>query len=238
MTEPEARPPKISIKSKGSFGLSQEVLEEQLLAHRDAGNKVQQVEKDKVEAEKEKIQQERDKKIDDLLPRDVFCIFGEVSFGTFKEYYKDVWAQVADKVHLAKGFCSFKKELQPGLPVTVRTFKAKEFRQLQYLAPSPGDNYRGYLEDQIKFRSARLAVSITQFDTEEFPDLGALLAEKGVDNWEKMDIVKERIDWLDNFPEEMLSAMSALVTDVTQAYRLAVQENLKNQLAPLSPSTV
>ena len=237
---PPGKPPKIKIQGPGSFGVNRGELEGKLRAHRDSETSgIEQAEKDQEEAAKTQAQEERDRQIDDLLPSRVFSLFGDVAYGIFKEYYKVIWDQVADKTHLARGFCTFNTEVQPDLPVTVRTFRAKEFRQLQYLAPQPGEDAREFLTAQIKFRNARVSVALISFDNdgEPFADLGNLLAEKGLEDWLDDDVVKTRFDWLDEMPEEMLAAISAVISDVTQAYRLAVQENLKNQFAPLSPST-
>lgn len=185
---------------------------------------------EKGEGEKDEKQIERERQIDELLPKEVASALGAVSFETFKRMYKGVWDQIESKEHLAKGFCAHTKEIAKGLSVTFRTLRANETQVVNQFAPDPNDNFKKYVGDDSEYRKIQLAIGIKEFDGKENPPIE--LPKGDFKEWKESQAVKERFNWIDGLPEELVAIMSSVLGDVTIAYRLALRENLKNQLAP------
>lgn len=184
------------------------------------------------EEEKDEKQVERDKKIDDLLPKEINSALGTVSFETFKEMYKEVWEQVESKEHLAKGFCTHTREIAKSLSVTFRTLRARETQIVNQFAPDPQQREFGkFVDSDSEYRKIQLAIGIREFDGRENPPIE--LPKDDFEAWKKSQSVVERFRWVDGLGEELVAVMSGILADVTIAYRLALRENLKNQLAPL-----
>lgn len=181
--------------------------------------------------EKDPKQTEKDRKIDELLPKEISSAIGTVSFDTFKEMYKDVWEQVDSKEHLAKGFCAHTSEIARNLSVTFRTLRANETQIVNQFAPDPKESdFSKYMASDAEYRKIQLAIGIKIFDGKESAPLE--LPKGDFDEWKQSQIVVERFNWVDGLGEELVSIMSAVLGDVTIAYRLALRENLKNLLAP------
>lgn len=233
-------PKKISIKPPGSM-VSKEALETSL---RDATpvSSVESAQKKQSEEAEELKKQLRERQIDSLLPKFVFSAFSdteEMAFDLFKDIYSTVWDQVKDKTHLARGYVDFSIVVH-GAPITVRTFKSGESRALQLLVPPPDmgrTDYGAYLAAETQYRNARLILGLMEYDGTRLGDTGQELVKLGAKAWLKDEIVEGRLKVIDSMPEIMVEAISGILSDVTWAYRYATRENLKNQLAPLSPST-
>jgi hypothetical protein len=188
--------------------------------------------KEKEGGEEDKKQSENDRKIDELLPKEVNSALGMVSFAQFKDMYKEIWEQVESKEHLSKGFCTHTRDIAKNLPVTFRTLRTNETEIVNQFAPDPNDqNFSHYMSTDSMYRKIQLAIGIKEFDGRESRTLE--LPDDDFDKWKKSTVVVERFNWVDGLPEELTAIMSAILADVTIAYRLALRENLKNQLAPL-----
>jgi len=72
---------------------------------------------------------------------------------------------------------------------------------------------------------------VVAFGGRELP--GLPMPESDLESWKKLQIVKGRLEMFDNFSEEIVDGLAGLITDTIFAYRLALQENLKNRYAPL-----
>jgi hypothetical protein len=213
----------------GSFGASKAIEE---IEQRRAAEAIERGKSaDAEKGEKEEEQSERDKEIDKLLPKEVTSALGDVPFDIFKEMYSGIWEQVESKEHLAKGFCTMRKEIATDLPVVFRTLKTNETHLVNQFAPEPGGEIRKYLDADSEYRKIQLAIGVMEFDGRESAPIETPTGS--VEEWKDSQVVKERFDWIDGLPEEITALMSAVLTDVTIAYRLALRENLKNQLAPL-----
>jgi hypothetical protein len=181
--------------------------------------------------EKVKEKDERELEVDKLLPKKVSSVLGEVSFDTFKKMYKGIWDQVESKEHLAKGFCSHSQDLSTGLSVTLRTFRVDEARIINRVAPDPQIEFREYYDKESDYRTIQLILGVQEFDGKDLPKLN--LPGEDFDKWRESDDVRGRFRWIHGLPEELIALMSSILTDITIAYRIALRENLKNQLAPL-----
>lgn len=231
MAEPAG---KITLKPPGSF-VSKGALTEAVEAAK-AAEAINQTQSDTEKAKQAAAEKARVDEIDKMLPKEVFCFLGKVSFDLFKTFYKAVWDQVENKDHLARGYVIVEKAVAPHLNVIVRSFKTKEMRLLTQFSPvaSPETATAKYADETFTFRNARLALGILSFDGK---DLGALPlpseADKDLEKWMALSSVKARIEMIESLPEELVDAIAALVNDTILAYRFALQENLKNQFAPL-----
>jgi len=190
--------------------------------------------KRKAEAGKEVEEEkdERDKEIDKLLPAKITSSIGPMAFDSFKKWYSSIWDQVVSKEHLARGFCTMTRDIS-GISVVFRTFRSKEMRIINSFSPvsNPDSNFGKYLEEDAAYRAIQIVFGITEFDGKTVPQIGFPTGD--LQAWREGADLKARLDWVDTLPEEMVSVMNAILADVTIAYRLALRENLKNQLAPL-----
>jgi len=231
MTEPAG---KVSINPHGSF-VSQGLIKDRI----DATKAEKAVNTAQTDAEKAKGEAEEKRRLDEinkLLPEKVTSSsLGEVSFDTFKSRYKDIWSQVENKDHLARGFCTFECEMAPGLKVGFRTFKSGELRQIRRFTSStlPNQDFHKYLDEEYRYRTVRLMVGITSYYGKDMPTVPLEFPEGSVEKWLALSDVKARAAWLDDLPDEVVESMSGTLTDVVLAYRLALTENLKNRFAPL-----
>lgn len=181
----------------------------------------------------EEEEKKKDAEIDALLPEFLeSSIFGRISYRTFKKAYESIWEQISDKTHLARGYCVHSAKPEPGLEISFRTMRSNETAYLNTLV-AKAEDYGDFVGEELKYRSARLAVAITGFGEMDLPDLGEALSKSGLKEWYEVDAVQSRLEWLGKLPEELVNSMSGILTDIVVAYRLAIRENLKNQLAPL-----
>lgn len=222
---------RVSLKPSGSF-VSQETIRDGIDASK-ASEAVNQAQTDSEKARKDAADQKRIDEINKLLPEEVFCVLGKVSFRLFKQIYKTVWDQVENKDHLARGYVICERELSPGLPVQVRSFRTKEMRTITQFSPvtSPEGSQTKLADETFTFRNVRLALGVVAFGGRELP--GLPMPESDLESWKKLQIVKGRLEMFDNFSEEIVDGLAGLITDTIFAYRLALQENLKNRYAPL-----
>lgn len=225
---------KIPINPHGGSFVSQGLIKDRI----DATKAEKAVNTAQTDAEKAKGDEAEKKRLDEinrLLPDRVASSMGEMSFSTFKSVYKDIWEQVENKDHLARGFCTFERELAPGLKVGLRTFRSGELRQIRRFtsATLPTQDFHKYLDEEYRYRTARLIVGVTSYAGNEMPAVPLEFPEGSVEKWLAMNDVKTRAAWLDALPDEIVEAMSGTLSDVALAYRLALTENLKNRFAPL-----
>lgn len=228
-------PKTLSIKPPSGSFVSKDKIVEAVQAQKAAEeiNRTQtDVEKEKAEAaDKARIEE-----IDRLLPRRVLSSYGEISYETFKSFYASIWEQVKEKEHLAIGYCTFVGEALPGVTVTLRTLRTRENRAILRWMPviEPGGNILNQEADAY-YRSVRLALALTNFDGNDLPPLPEI-SPGDPDAWIKQPMVAQKIEWLDKLPEEVVFHLGGVLADVTNAFRLALRENLKNLSAPLSRS--
>jgi hypothetical protein len=76
---------------------------------------------------------------------------------------------------------------------------------------------------------------LTNFDGNDLPPLPEI-SPSDPDSWAKQPLVTQKVDWLDKLPEEVVFHLGGVLADVTNAFRLALRENLKNLSAPPSRS--
>jgi hypothetical protein len=217
----------------GSF-VSAAAIQEKIEASRAA----EEINKSQTDAEKEKAdarEAERIREIDALLPEMVMSCLGEVSFETFKKWYKPIWDQIASKDHLARGYCIFENEPAPNLKIGYRTLRGNEMRILSKLSPTtlPTVDTVKYAEESYLFRFVRLALGVLGWDGTQLAPITAPKAGVDTREWLKTPEVASRIEFLESLPDEVVDVMAATLSDIAQAYRLALQENLKNRYAPL-----
>lgn len=227
-------PKSLSIKSPGSF-VSKDKIVEAVQAQKTA----EEINRTQTDVEKEKADaadKARIEEIDRLLPKRVLSSHGEISYETFKGIYASIWEQVKEKEHLSIGFCTFKGEALPGVIVTLRTLRTRENRAIIRWMPSvdPGGGILNQEADAY-YRSIRLALALTNFDGNELPPLPEI-SPTDPDSWIKHPTVVQKVDWLDKLPEEVVFHLGSVLADVTNAFRLALRENLKNLSAPPSRS--
>jgi hypothetical protein len=196
---------------------------------------------DAKQAKTDADEKERLDAIDNLLPKEVGSSFGEVSYAMFKERYETVWTQVADKMHLSRGFCIYEWEVAPDVSVMIRTLKTGEMKFLRRFTPvtDPAEDPAKYLDEDALFRNARFVIAVTRFDGQELPDVDVpkarILTQDIVTAWMNDTPVSDRFDWVYDIPEELGDKIAGVFVDLSIAYRFALQENLKNQFAPPSP---
>jgi hypothetical protein len=229
--------PKVKINPKGSF-VSREALESQLRQHRDTEKSIEGAQAAQDESKVEAEKRDRNIKIDEILPETVFSVLDDevpLPFQTFKAVYRVIWDQVADKTHLARGYCTFDTPIN-GVSIRLRTLKTFESKALQRLIPSPAmanNNYEEFVVRQSNFRDARVVTGMMSYDGQEMADLGVMLKSKMPLDWLASSEVVERKEFLDTLPEAVTDMIAGTLSDISRAYRLATRENLKNLLAPL-----
>lgn len=210
--------------------------EKELSSLEDATSKQGRVDEDKEDQREEK----RRKKIDDLLPETVISAYGEIAYRQFKEIYADVFEGVREKDHWATGFITHEAALPGGAPFKVRNFRRGEGDAIRALMPRTsvmsGGSADNFDRDNSRFVAVRILVALMEFNGVERVMLPTLTLD-GYEVWLKKDIVKKGINFLDNLPDQIVTFLDAVITDVMVAYNAAATENLKNQLAPLSVST-
>ena len=207
--------------------------------------KIRELENAQADAKKAKAEAdeaERIKAIDKLLPPDVSASFGELPYAIFKERYQTVWNQVSEKTHLTRGWCDYTFEAAPNLQATIRTLKSKEMKFLRRFTPTtdPAENPAAYMDEDSLFRNARFEIAVTTFAGTHRPAVEIpkkrVHTEKDVEEWMNSKPVADRFDWVGDLPEELTDTIAGIFMDLSLAYRFALQENLKNQFAPLSRS--
>jgi len=188
----------------------------------------------KAEASKEEDveKDEREKEIDKLIPSKITTSIGPMPFESFKRWLSPIWDQVASKEHLARGFCTVDRDIS-GIHVVFRTFRSREMRIINSFSPvsNPDTDFSKYLDEDATYRAIQIVFGITEFDGKTVPQVK--FPDGDLQTWRDSEDLKARLNWVDALPEELLSLMNAVLGDVTIAYRLALRENLKNQLAPL-----
>jgi hypothetical protein len=149
----------------------------------------------------------------------------------FKAAYKTIWDQIREKDHLALGYCSFSGDILPGVKGVMRSLRSRETRGMLQWAPASDANL-GAVEasEELRYRYLKLVVGLVEFDGKplaEMPELSPTTADK----WLDLEIVKQKLAWIDSLPEEVTIQLSGLQLDVSAAMRFALRENLKNLLA-------
>ena len=196
---------------------------------------------DRVEEDKEEQREEKRKKhIDDLLPEEVQSAYGVISYEQFKKVYEDVFVGVREKDHWATGFVTHETKLPGGAQLKMRNFRRGEGDAIRSLMPRTsvmsGGSMDSFDRENSKFVAVRIIVGLMEFNDDEFTPLPTLTLD-GIDKWLQNEMVKKAVAFLDNLPDQLVTFMDSVVTDIMVAYNAAATENLKNQLAPLSDST-
>ena len=210
--------------------------EKELSGLEEATGKQDRVEDDKEEQREKK----RKKKIDSLLPDTVVSAYGEITYKQFKEIYDDVFEGVKEKDHWATGFVTHETHLPGGTPIKMRNFRRSEGDAIRALSPRTsimdGGSAENFDKENSRFVAVRVLVSLMEFDGKERVPLPTLTLDD-TEKWLTNDGVKKGVAFLDNMPDQIVTYLDAVVTDIMVAYNAAATENLKNQLAPLSDST-
>jgi len=190
-------------------------------------------EESKVDAEEQK----QDAKIAELLPKKLDSAYGELPYSTFKEIYKDIFEAVANKDHWSMGYVAHEFNLYDGVPVRVRTMRKREADVLRGVAPRGTAFGTGDLEkfnmERAEYETVRLLLCLQQFGDTTFQD-DAKLTLANFETWRKSAAVAARTGMIEDLPDEIIAFLGAVINDTMTAYRCAMTENLKNQLAPLS----
>lgn len=227
-------PKGISIKPPGSF-VSKEKITEVISSAKAA----EEINKAQDEAEKSRAEAEEKKRIEEiekLLPARVFSSHGAMSYAAFKGLYGAVWEQVKNKDHLSVGYCTFSAELIPNVQGVMRTLRASENRASLRWMPEMDD--RGIPVNQAAdafYRNVRLTLGLIEFDGRRLMEVPALVPGEE-EQWLDHAVVQQKLAWIDGLPEEVVFELGGVMADLTNAYRLALRENLKNRLAPPSLS--
>lgn len=191
---------------------------------------------DRADAEEQK----QDKEISELLPTKVESAFGELPYATFKELYKDVYEAVTNKDHWALGYVSHEFDVYDGAAVRVRTMRKREADVLRGVAPKgasyPGATLDTFNSESSEYEIIRLLICLQQFDQNIYSD-EVKVSLSNYDEWRKSAPIISRAEQIDNLPDEVIAFLGAVINDTMFAYRCAMTENLKNQLAPLSAIT-
>ena len=187
-------------------------------------------EQDRADAE----EQQQDDQINKLLPKEVGTAVGLVDYAKFRELYADVFEAVKNKDHWALGYVSHEFKLYDGLPVQVRTMRKREADVLRGTVPS-GD-VETFNDQQSEYETMRLLICLQKFGANVYQD-DTKLSLKSVEEWRGSKAVEARADQLEDLPDEIVAFLGAVINDTMNAYRYAMTENLKNQLAPLSDTT-
>lgn len=234
---------KVVIKPKsvpsGSFVSKEKIIGE---IQEDKIREMERAQDDAKQAAVDEAEKQRLEAIEALLPKTVGASFGEVPYAVFKDRFKTVWSQVTEKIHLAHGCCTYAFEPAPNLPITLRTMKNREMKFLRRFTPAtdPGDDAAKYMEEDTLFRNVRFIIGVTHFDGTELPALpipkNHVLDADVTSKWLEDPHVSKRLDWAEDLPEELMDVVGGAFLDLTMAYRYALQENLKNQFAPPSPT--
>ena len=231
--------PKKTGPPTGSFVSREKVLGEIQEQQLDALERSQD---DAKKAKSEEDEKKRVEAIDKLLPKDINASFGEVPYAIFKEKFQSVWDQIADKSHLARGFCTYTSEPAPNVEVSIRTLRSGEMKFLRRFTPNtdPMKDPSMYMEEDSLFRSVRFVLAVMAFDGNDLPEVeiprSRMVSGEEVEAWLEDKQVKDRFNWLDVLPEELTDTIAGAFVDLSLAYRYALQENLKNQFAPPSHS--
>jgi len=231
-------PGKIGKKPSGSFVNTGEMVGE--IKKKKEMDAIQQMQdrgdQDRADVEEQK----QDDEIAELLPNRVETAFGEIPYTTFKELYKDVYEAVANKDHWALGYVSHEFEVYEGAAVRVRTMRKREADVLRGVAPKgatfPGATIDTFNVESSEYEVVRLLICLQQFDQNIYTD-DVKVNLSNYDEWRKSASVVGRAEQLDNLPDEVIAFLGAVINDTMFAYRCAMTENLKNQLAPLSAIT-
>lgn len=214
---------------KGSF-VPAAAIQDKIEAHK-AATQINQASTDADKAKDDAKEVARLKEIDDLLPKEVFCSVGKLSFDTFRQRYKTVWEQVANKDHLARGHCVFTHEIAPSVKVIYRTLRGNEMRFLSRMAPSTSatvDRVK-FSDEGYQFRLMRVILGVTEWDSRALSPLPIPTLADRVEDWLVLPDVSARMKMFEGLPEELLDLMAGILSDVSNAYHYALQENLKNQ---------
>lgn len=219
--------------SKGSFVSASEIRDKI-----DAQQAAVQIAQGQTDAEKEKIAAQeaaRLKEIDELLPKELICSVGRMSFDTFKRRYKTIWDQVSSKDHLARGYCIFEHEAAPGVKTSYKTMRSVEMRLLSRVSPTTpaATDPIKYADEGYQYRLVRVAMGVLEWDGRQLAPLPLPGSSDPVGAWLALPDVAARLKMFENLGDELLDLLLGTLNDVTNAYRLALQENLKNQYAPL-----
>ncbi len=202
----------------------------------DAASKQDRVSEDKEDQQEE----QRKKRVDDMLPSTVESAYGELAYEKFKEIYADVFDGVKEKDHWATGFVTHEANLPGGSPFKMRNFMRSEGDAIRSLMPRGtalgGGTTDSFYRENSRFVGVRVVVALMEFDGQERVMLPTLTID-GIDRWLEHENVKKSLAFLDGLPDQLVTFMDGVVTDIMVAYNAAATENLKNQLAPLSDTT-
>jgi len=235
---PVIRPPQKS-GSQGSFVSREKVLGDI------QEDKIRALENAQADAKRGKAEADEEKRvaaINKLLPDEVAASFGDLPYAIFKERFQTIWDQVAEKLHLSRCYCTYTFEPSPNTSVTIRTLRSKEMKFLRRFTPvtDPADSPAQYMDEDSVFRYVRFVIGVTEYDGNEMPEVTLpkkrLLTPEDMEAWMEDKYVSDRLDFFEDQPEELSDRIAGAFMDVSMAYRYALQENLKNQFAPPSPS--
>jgi hypothetical protein len=179
------------------------------------------------------------------LPTVIHTMRGPLAYSKFKELFKEVWAQVADKQYLLSGRVRLETELA-GFKVVFRSLLRKEEQALAVWEPAPSayaengallnpDGHGGRVEQQIAHGLRRLLLQLERVDSVviELPPLTAGDRDKWLDDPK----VVSKLEWLGNMDTMFITALMEMLNDFGSARYYALRENLLNPSKPLSPTT-
>jgi len=233
-----AEPGSIGKKPQGSFVNTSQMVDD--IKRKKELESLEQMKDRKEEEALEEEEKKQNAEIDKLLPERVESAFGELPYATFKELYQDVFDAVANKDHWSLGYVSHAMDLYDGVPVRVRTLRKREADVLRGVAPKgaayPGADIDQFNAERAEYETVRLLVCLQQFGEIQFED-SVKLSLANFSEWRESKDAKARAEQVDDLPDEVISLLGAVINDTMVAYRCAMTENLKNQLAPLSRTT-
>jgi len=171
--------------------------------------------KDAAQAEAE---QDLKEKVQAMLPKQVVCVVGTVSYDAFKKRYASVYEQVSSKEYLLSGRVTYRLQLG-SFEYVLRSLKSRERNELAALQTDANIVNPEYTR-------AVLAAGIESIAGQKFPAVKLQIG--GYDDWIKSAHVKKVIDWLDEADETLVELLMGVHLDMQTAKMLALREDLKN----------
>ena len=193
--------------------------EERNVAEAEAEEKRQQKEIDAA------VAKENEEILPKLLPKHIICAYGIVSYSLFKEKYKSIFDGVKERDYL-RGYCSYSGKVA-GIPISVRTLRTRETRTLQSMCPDITEVASLDLVSGTMFRIYRILLSMTEFDGNAFNPTGDINPEV-FPGWLKSVEGKQRMEFLDSLPIELILQIDTITADIGNAYMYAVKEAMQD----------
>lgn len=208
----------------GSFGGSREQVE-QAIAQKRASENLQQNVEQQAEAAEQKEKERVEEEVNSKLPRIVDSgILGRTTFEKFKEMYKSVWDQVADKSHFLSRRVTFTTEIP--MHITVQSLTQAEQRCLELWAPNKSMTQTEIQEASMDYSVLRLVIQLRSVEEIEFVDVPLSVLNR--EDWRKDPAIVQQIEVVSGWDPQFVTFLVELVNDLDAAKYTALVENLKH----------